>query len=278
MRKRMFDFVLAFVSAGALCCAASPVLAQDATADADAGLQPVSVVVNAKVVKAVQSALIGTGHYRARPNGVLDGETRESLLAFQTANNLEVTGRINTETLDALGVDPKNPVAASERRNGFIPKVGYSVKDGAVKSKDTVVGGAKYVGRKTRQGYDTVVQGTKTGLTKTKDVATGGFRKSKDVTLSAGQSTKEKMGAAGNKSGNAMTRATTAVVGRSDTDINLDIRDLLDDDAETNKFSSTVKSGAVTIKLPTGYDGDASLVVSRLRKVPGVKTVMVVQP
>jgi peptidoglycan hydrolase-like protein with peptidoglycan-binding domain len=273
MSKKLSKVILVAV----LGLAVSPVLAQT-TADTDAGLEPVAIVVNAKMVKAVQSALIGTGHYRSRPNGVLDGETRESLLAFQAAHNLDATGRIDGDTLDALGVDPKNPIAVSERRNGFIPKVGYTVKDGAVKSKDTVAGGVKYVGRKTRQGYDTVVRGTKTGLNKTKDVATGGFRKSKDVTISAGQSTKEKMGVAGNRASGTMTRASTAVVGRSDTDINLDIRDVLDDDAETNMFSSNVKRGAVTLKLPPDFQGDASPVVSRVRKVPGVKTVMVVQP
>ena len=274
MSKRSLKYILAAV----LCFAASPAMAQETTADTDAGLEPVSIVVNAKLVKAVQSALIGTGHFRSRPNGVLDGETRQSLLDFQTANNLDANGRIDADTLDALGVDPKNPIAASERRGGFIPKVGYTVKDGAVKSKDTVVGGVKYVGRKTRQGYDTVVSGTKTGLTKTKDVATGGFRKSKDVTISAGNTTKGKLGVAGNKANGTMTRATTAVVGRSDTDINLDIRDILDDDTETNMFSTTVTRGAVRLKLPQGFQGDASPIISRVRKVPGVKTVMVVQP
>lgn len=273
MSKKLFGFLLLVL----LSVTASHAQTQEAAADTDAGLQPKEVVVNSKIVKAVQSALIGRGFYRARPNGVLDAETRESIRSFQSSAGLETTGRINPDTLEALEIDPKNPIVPSERRSGFIPGVGYAVKDGAVKTKDTVVGGAKYVGRKTRAGYDTVVGGTKTGLNKTKDVTTGAFRKSREVTVGVGNSASTKMGAAGKKGTSTMSRASTAIVGRSDTDINLDIRDILDDDATTNTFATNVKRGAVSLRLPQDYQEDVSPTLSRIRKVPGVKSVVVQQ-
>jgi peptidoglycan hydrolase-like protein with peptidoglycan-binding domain len=119
---------------------------------------------------------------------VLDAETREGLRSFQSAQGIDATGRIDYNTLSALAIDGKNPVVASERRNGFIPKVGYAVKDKTVASKDFVVSSAKTVGRGTRKGYDTVVSGTKTGLNKTKDVTVGTFRRSREVTVGMGHS------------------------------------------------------------------------------------------
>jgi peptidoglycan hydrolase-like protein with peptidoglycan-binding domain len=273
----MHKKLLGLLSLVVLSATVSLAQAQEATADTDAALQPLEVVVNTKMVKAVQSALIGRGFYRSRPNGVLDAETRDSIRSFQSSAGLDATGRINPDTLEALEIDPNNPAVPVERRSGFIPAVGYTVKDGAVKTKDTVVGGAKYVGRKTRTGYDTVANGTKTGLNKTKDVTTGAFRKSKDVTVGVGNSASDKMGRAGKKGTSTLSRASTAVVGRTDTDINLDIRDILDDDTTTNAMVTSVKRGAVSLELPQDYQGDVSPTLSRIRKVPGVKSVVVVQ-
>jgi hypothetical protein len=86
------------------------------------------------------------------------------------------------------------------------------------------------------------------------------------------------MQSAGSKTGGALQRTTTKLAGRSDTDIHLDVRDILDDDADTNQYVSSVKQGAVTLKLPVNYQGDVSPTITRVRKVAGVRSVVIVQP
>src|SRR5690348_11080978 len=62
------------------------------------------LVITNKEVIAVQAALLGRGYFQTRPNGVLDGKTREALRAWQTDHNLAASGRIDRATLESLEV------------------------------------------------------------------------------------------------------------------------------------------------------------------------------
>ena len=57
-----------------------------------------------KGVKQVQQSLLDKGHYRGKVDGVFGLRTRASILAFQKAGNLPVTGQLDTGTADGLGV------------------------------------------------------------------------------------------------------------------------------------------------------------------------------
>jgi peptidoglycan hydrolase-like protein with peptidoglycan-binding domain len=243
--------------------------ATEAARPEDAKLESVNLVITSKEVSAVQAALLGRGYFNARPNGVLDGPTREAIRAYQTDSKLEVTGKIDRATLESLEVSypATGKEANSGRRGGVVPKIGYATKDGAVATKDTVTGTSRKVASTTKAGYDKTVEKT-----------TGAFNRSKEVTVGVGESTAKGAKTAGRKTQSAAQRTSDVVVGRSDLDIHTQVREILNADPQTQKFVTSVKSGAVTVKLPVGYEQDFSGVIASIRRVSGVKSVVVVQP
>ena len=62
-------------------------------------------------VQGVQVALKAHGHDPGPIDGVMGRRTQDALRAYQTAQHLKVTGRIDEATLDKLGVRPagRNP-------------------------------------------------------------------------------------------------------------------------------------------------------------------------
>jgi peptidoglycan hydrolase-like protein with peptidoglycan-binding domain len=78
-------------------------------------------------VKKVQEALKEKGHDPGPIDGVMGPKTQEALRAFQQANNLKATGRIDSETAQKLGID-ESTGAAGQRSSG---KSGSSSEQGA---------------------------------------------------------------------------------------------------------------------------------------------------
>jgi peptidoglycan hydrolase-like protein with peptidoglycan-binding domain len=58
-------------------------------------------------VKKMQQTLRDKGHYRGEVDGVFGLRTRASIRGFQKAENLPVTGELNTQTAGELGVSPE---------------------------------------------------------------------------------------------------------------------------------------------------------------------------
>jgi len=58
-------------------------------------------------VKKMQQTLRDKGHYRGDVDGVFGLRTRASIRAFQKAENLPVTGQLDTQTAGKLGVRPE---------------------------------------------------------------------------------------------------------------------------------------------------------------------------
>ncbi len=250
-----------------------------------------TLVITNKEVSAVQAALLGRGYFHTRPSGVLDGQTRDALRAWQTDHNLEASGRIDRPTLTSLEVSypATGKEAESARRNGMLPKIGYKTKDGAVTTKNAVVDTSKTVVNGTKAGYQKTVDTTKHAAlytkdktvgaaTYTKDKTVGALTRTKDVSVSVGQTTAGSVKTAARKTQGAAQRTSDVVVGRSDLDIHTQVRDVLDTDPEARKFVTSVKNGNVTVKLPPGYQQDYGNVIASIRRVNGVKSVFVVQP
>ena len=61
---------------------------------------------NRNDVRKMQQTLQGKGHYRGEVDGVFGLRTRASILAFQKAQNLPVTGQLDAQTAAKLGVRP----------------------------------------------------------------------------------------------------------------------------------------------------------------------------
>jgi Putative peptidoglycan binding domain len=58
-------------------------------------------------IKKMQQTLRGKGHYRGKVDGVFGLRTRASLRGFQKAENLPITGQLDTQTAGKLGVRPQ---------------------------------------------------------------------------------------------------------------------------------------------------------------------------
>src|ERR1700691_4372174 len=59
-------------------------------------------------VSKMQQTLRDKGHYRGEVDGVFGLRTRASIRGFQKAENLPVTGQIDTQTAGKLGVKPED--------------------------------------------------------------------------------------------------------------------------------------------------------------------------
>ncbi len=64
--------------------------------------------VHQKDIKQMQETLHNKGHYRGKVDGVFGLRTRASVRAYQKAENLPITGQVDTRTADGLGVTPES--------------------------------------------------------------------------------------------------------------------------------------------------------------------------
>jgi hypothetical protein len=69
-----------------------------------AGGSPTTPTANADQVKQVQEALKAKGHDPGPIDGTMGAETQEALRAFQKSQDLPVTGQLDSDTIDKLGV------------------------------------------------------------------------------------------------------------------------------------------------------------------------------
>src|ERR1017187_3616847 len=76
-------------------------------AGSDSNKQEVSVFVIKNELKKVQETLRGKGYYGGKVDGVFGLRTRASIRAYQKAENLPVTGQLDTQTAGKLGVRPE---------------------------------------------------------------------------------------------------------------------------------------------------------------------------
>ncbi|MGH9793309.1 MAG: peptidoglycan-binding domain-containing protein [Candidatus Acidiferrales bacterium] len=69
----------------------------------------------AERVREIQSALAKAGHYQATPNGKWDGKSVEAMKAFQEANGLRPSGKLNARSLQLLGLGSETAGLAPPR-------------------------------------------------------------------------------------------------------------------------------------------------------------------
>jgi peptidoglycan hydrolase-like protein with peptidoglycan-binding domain len=69
----------------------------------------------------MQQSLSDKGHYRGKVDGAIGLRTRASIRAYQKAQNLRITGQVDTRTADGLGVRPESNWGSSRNAG---PEVG----------------------------------------------------------------------------------------------------------------------------------------------------------
>ena len=242
-----------------------------------AATQP--LLITRKEVAAVQAEMQRRGYYRNTPSGILDTQTRESIIEFQKENNLPDSGTIDLALLNSLEL--KYPATGKEvesaRKKGLIPRLGYGVKDGAMTTKDATVNAGKTAVRSTEKAYDASTKAVRNAADVTKDKSVKLAKDAGEMTIKgtrkAGEATTETAKKAGNATVRAGRRVNDVFVGRSDAEIQSDVRDVLEADESTKRVRSEVKEG--TVKLSAKSDIDLSDAVSKVRQVSGVKGVIV---
>ncbi|HEY1265937.1 MAG TPA: peptidoglycan-binding domain-containing protein [Candidatus Binatia bacterium] len=69
-------------------------------------------------VKQIQQALKDKGQDPGPIDGVMGGQTKSALKAYQSANNLKATGMVDAETAKSLGVKAPSSSSFSDRSSG----------------------------------------------------------------------------------------------------------------------------------------------------------------
>ncbi len=237
------------------------------------------LLITRKEVAAVQAELQRRGYYRNTPNGILDTQTRESIIEFQKENELGDSGTIDLALMQSLEL--KYPATGKEvesaRKKGLIPRMGYGVKDGATTAKDATVNAGKTAVRSTEKAYDASTKAVKNAADVTKDKSVKLAKDAGGMTVRGARRAGDVTSDSTKKAGNATVRAGRKVndvfVGRSDAEIQNDVREVLEADENTKRVRSEVKDG--TVKLSAKSDLDLSVAVSKVRQVSGVKGVIV---
>jgi len=76
--------------------------------------------------------------------------------------------------------------------------------------------------------------------------------------------------------GTPVGRAGARPFGRGNSDLQEQVRRLLEGDPETRSWRFEVKKGMVTIKMPPNHNADVGTVVSNIRHIPGVESIFVI--
>ena len=91
---------------------------------------------NRNDVRKMQQTLQDKGHYRGEVDGVFGLRTRASIRGFQKAENLPVTGQIDMQTADKLGVRPGREETGDETTKGK-PSAGIKWAKGVRRTSKT---------------------------------------------------------------------------------------------------------------------------------------------
>jgi hypothetical protein len=89
--------------------------------------------VTADDIKKAKEALKAKGHSPGPIDGVLDGKTQQALRDFQKANKLPVTGVLDAQTAEKLGVSLKEKGSIPQREKGSSMPRGSDLPKGSVK-------------------------------------------------------------------------------------------------------------------------------------------------
>jgi peptidoglycan hydrolase-like protein with peptidoglycan-binding domain len=91
----------------------------------------VPAVRNSNDVRKMQQTLQDKGHYRGEVDGVFGLRTRASIRGFQKAENLTVTGQLDTQTANKLGVKPEGREEIGDETTKAKPSAGIKSAKGS---------------------------------------------------------------------------------------------------------------------------------------------------
>jgi peptidoglycan hydrolase-like protein with peptidoglycan-binding domain len=223
---------------------------------------PATLKLTKQQIESVQDELHQRGYLKTRATGVVDQKTREALRKYQADNGLPVSGRIDAETMEKLGVGANGSASEpqNQRKPGIVPKIGYAVKDTTTSTTGAVKGAAN-------SAANSAGRTVKAGADKTTETAS-------DV----GESSVNGAKAVGRGAQGATRKVSDTLVGRSDADISEDVRRVLAESPATEKVRSRVDSGKVKLTLDGETTPELDKAVTKIRAISGVKSVEITKP
>lgn len=219
---------------------------------------PANARINKNEVIAVQVKLRQLGLLTTGISGKLDMETAEAVRAYQRANSMPVTGRIDPATYEKLGLP--YPAPAPDDPN-LAERAGGSVKQGTIYGAQKTKDAGGYVATKSKEG-------ARYGMEKTWDAGAYAASKSKDAAKASVKGAKSASRLGGRKA--------VTLIRRKDDAVYSELRELFFDHHEWTGVDYDVKDGMVTLKIPPKSKVDVGSLVSEIRKVAGVRSVFVV--
>ncbi len=96
-------------------------------------------------VKKMQQTLREKGHYRGKVDGVFGLRTRASIRGLQKAENLPVTGQLDTQTAGKLGVRPQGRAETNYETTKGKPSAGKKWARGSGRTSKTLRNAVKTV-------------------------------------------------------------------------------------------------------------------------------------
>jgi peptidoglycan hydrolase-like protein with peptidoglycan-binding domain len=127
-------------------------------AGSDSSKEGVAAFVVKNEITKMQETLRDKGHYRGKVDGVFGLRTRASIRAYQKAENLPITGQVDTRTADALGVRPESTWGNS-MRTGEVGR-GSGTAGGEIKSDKPSAGIRRAEGRASKTSRKEVSRAT----------------------------------------------------------------------------------------------------------------------
>jgi peptidoglycan hydrolase-like protein with peptidoglycan-binding domain len=95
-------------------------------------------VVHRDDLEKMQQTLWGKGHYRGKVDGVFGLRTQASIRAYQKAENLPITGQLDTQTAAKLGVRPECREETADVPTKGKPSAGIKWTKGSGRTSKTV--------------------------------------------------------------------------------------------------------------------------------------------
>jgi len=194
-------------------------------------------------IRHLQASLRARALYRGPLSGRLDRSTRRAIAQYQQIVGLRATSRPDVATCRQL-------LTTGPSTNSLTaPSPNPSLQDSSVPPADWA---------SLAEPHSGLAEKSRSGLAKAgRDLSQGSRKLSGTLEHSSQQ-------------------AETSIIGRPDSRIHRDVRQLLEGDPWTTHWPTSIKEGVVTLKVPRKNRLDPAPVVESIRRVAGVKAVFLI--
>lgn len=265
---------------GHLSCALALILCGGVEASGFAQLKPPAVWrVTEREIFAAQDGLYRRGYLKTRPNGALNQETLNAIRRYQVGNGMKETGKLDFETYSHLGLRyPASADIMARMPPAQVPETPAPVQKPA--QAETRANVRTPVKLPVRTAPIETVQKTqakpRAEVEPTKSAGPDVASMTKSAAAGLGRATARTSQGLARGAKNTTNRAGGALFNRNEEDLRFEVGRELDDYPPTRGWPYAVKGGQVTLTAPSKNRPEVGQIVSNIRKIAGVKSVVVI--